>query len=319
MNERNYFSFALEKVQIYPTETVRCFLQSEPGMMRVNDYFRVEIPADFTVEGYLFQQGGEGANLLTIEQEGGNTLLIWRWEVEQITQREELVILFRAKPTAVNGFHTFQALLLDEHDEMVDSSWLRLKVKRMAESFRYLPEVYQRDDFTNRFLMLFESFWKPISRQIDHADCYYDPHLTPSSFLPWLAGWFGLELEGGLSENRQRDLISMIMPIYAQKGTRHSLKKVLSLYSGGEVQITEHFDNNLILGEGTHLGYQIALGNQNRPHSFDVFLSVPESYIAGDKDPEIRHEQYSRRISSLIEKYKPAHSVFHLEINFLQS
>jgi phage tail-like protein len=317
MNETDLISFASEAVFAYPAEVIRLNLRPGPGALQPGRRMRVLIPHALTVEGFSFQKGGAGSTILTSEEDQ-NTVLSWQWE-EPIPASEELAISIRVTPDAENGFHTCQASLLDEEGELVFGTGLRLKVKRLADSFRYMPEIYQRDDFTNRFLMLLESFWKPISRQIDQGEYYYDPHLTPNRFLPWLAGWFGLELENGLPEERRRDLLSMIMPIYGQKGTRQTLKTVLGLYSGGEVQIVEHLDENLVLGKDAHLGYQVALGKNNRPHSFDVTLKVPDAFVQGDPDSRVRHEQYRRRIANLINMYKPAQTLFRLEIEFLQS
>jgi phage tail-like protein len=316
MAETDLFSFASDVSFAYPSERVKLFMRPAfaalPGSSRV----QISVPKALRVESFMFCRGGAGCTLLTSEDEQ-NAILSWQLEMQAVQKDEELVISIEVERDAGDGFHSCSASLLSENGETLFESTLRIKIKRSAETFRYLPEIYRRDDFANRFLMLFESFWNPMSRQINQGFCYYDPHLTPSSFLPWLASWFGLEMESGVPEERRRDLISMIMPIYGQKGTRQTLSTILSLYSGGEVQIVEYLDENLVLGKDAHLGYQIALGKQNRPHSFDVCLKVPDAFVDGDKDERVRHEQYRKRIAALIDSYKPAQTVFRLEVEFI--
>jgi len=316
MIETALFSFASDVAALYPSERLKLFLRPDFSSLPTGSRVRIKVPQALNIEGFLFQKGGAGCTVMTSEDEQ-DAILSWQWEAGTVVEDEEWVVSLQVTREAGDGFYLCRAAALNEGGETIFEHEIRLKVNRMANSFRYLPEIYRRDDFLNRFLMLLESFWKPISRQIDQVDCYFDPHLTPSVFLPWLASWFGLEMESGVPEERRRDLIAMIMPIYGQKGTRQTLSTLLSLYSGGEVRIVEYLDENFVLGKDSHLGYQIALGTRNRPHSFDVFMKVPDAFVRGDKDAHVRHEQYRRRIASLIDMYKPAQTVFRLEVEFV--
>ena len=90
----------------------------------------------------------------------------------------------------------------------------------------------------------------------------------------------------------------------------------LRMYTGGEVSVTEYIDSNLVLQNTAHLGYQMALGNENRPNSFDVFLQVPKNVIAAGDDQKLLRQQYTRRVEALINMFKPAHTYFRLKIDF---
>ena len=182
---------------------------------------------------------------------------------------------------------------------------------------RFIPEVYEQDEFMGRFLMLFESFWAPIDSQITTIYNNFDPKMTPPSFLPWLASWFGLELDKSLPEDRQRQLLSSAVSLYRQRGTRQSLKKYLEIYTGGDVQIIEHRGNDFKLGKQTRLGAGIALGTGNQPHTFTVRMSLPPLPAAMDKEERTLQEKRQRMaIDTIIQQQKPAHTRYRLVIDY---
>ena len=59
----------------------------------------------------------------------------------------------------------------------------------------YLPSLYADDPFLGQFLMIFDSLWQPMERQLNQLYAYFDPRLTPSEFLPWLSTWVDLVLD----------------------------------------------------------------------------------------------------------------------------
>lgn len=308
------FSFAADVYNCYPAEPVRFYLRpgAQPGSAQVT------LPAALRVTyfGLLGSDGLEKSpeqRIYATEQHDG-TAIGWEWGQEE--PAGELMILTRVDPRTGEGALVGQAQQFDETGSPVANAQLRVVVKRYAESLNYLPELYHEDDFTNRFLMLFDSFWKPISQQIDHVPYYFDPYLTPPEFLPWLASWFGLDFFDGLPEARKRDLLAKIFPIYARKGTRQALVTCLKMFTGGEVQIYEHRDTNFVLGKTSRLGYQVALGTENKPHSFDVHVTVPASAIPGG---DAGQEPYRKQVEALIGMYKPAHTIYHLELTFAQT
>ena len=83
----------------------------------------------------------------------------------------------------------------------------------------YLPSIYADDPFLDGFLKIFESIWSPLERQLDVLYAYFDPHLTPSEFLPWLSTWVDLALDENWPEARRRELIRRAAELYRRRGT----------------------------------------------------------------------------------------------------
>ncbi len=306
-------AFAASRYTCYPSETVEFHLRLEIQDPGFNGYAQLVLPDLFKLDDFHLLDAGGHPPVYASETEN-KIVLEWDWKPGCRPAADELVVLARVDLNAPQGYLPCQAGLFDPAGHPVARVEQRILVNRTAESMRYLPEIYNRDDLTNRFLMLIDSFWKPISGQIDQVDCYFDPNLAPPAFLPWLGSWFGLDLDQDLPVERQRALVAKIAPILAQNGTCQAMSEFLSLYTSGQVSIREHRDRNFVLGQDTFLGYQIALGTHNRPFSFDVHLQVP-AHLHRD---EQERQQYTKRIESLISMVKPAHAVYSLEIEYFE-
>lgn len=208
------------------------------------------------------------------------------------------------------------AELRDAQGELVCSESARVAVRPVGSYIDYLPEIYHGSDFVGRFMMLFESFWKPIRQQIDQVHHYFDPDLTPSGFLPWLASWLGVTWDENLTEERKRELLRAAISLYQRCGTRGALEDYLRIYTAGEVEIVEHRAQNFSLGPETRLGAAAALGRQNLPHTFSVNLQVDEQEIArmDTRDPARNESAYRQKLEAVIEARKPAHTAFRLNL-----
>ena len=103
----------------------------------------------------------------------------------------------------------------------------------------------------------------------------------------------------------------------ARESTKPALITFLEMYTGGSVRVVEHTDANFVLGETTHLGYQVALGTRNFPHTFEVFLQAPWEPVADEREEAMHRLQFHRRIDALIRTFKPAHTRHGLEIEFV--
>ena len=102
----------------------------------------------------------------------------------------------------------------------------------------YLPGFFQTD-FMGRFLAMFESIMAPIEWNIDNFDVFLDPRTAPADFLPWLSTWFDLTLDDSWTEEQRRRLLSEAHDIYARRGTRWSLTRVLEIYTGAAPDIDD--------------------------------------------------------------------------------
>jgi phage tail-like protein len=181
---------------------------------------------------------------------------------------------------------------------------------------RYLPAIYYQDNLMGRLLMLFESFWAPIEQQTKTVPFYFDPRMTPATFLPWLASWLELVLDERLPEDRQRRLVQAAVALYRKRGTKDGLREYLELYTGASVHITEQRANNFRLGADGRLGAGVALGTENRPHMFAVSIMLPRIAVpSGQRHERTRLEKERRRsIEAIIEAEKPAHTDYVLRI-----
>lgn len=145
----------------------------------------------------------------------------------------------------------------------------------------YLPGIYHTD-FMSRFLAIFESTLTPVEWNIDNFDLYLDPGTAPLSYVPWLANWFDLTFDTSWTEAQRRQLLREAHKIYARRGTRWALSRVLEIYTGHEPTIIDT-DEDL------------------EPFTFRVILS-------SDVD-QTRRELIER----LIDAHKPAHTMYTLE------
>lgn len=227
---------------------------------------------------------------------------------EDVTLRSEAVVANLSSPALVVAAETTEIV-----------------VSVKGRYLEYLPALYEQDDFMGRFLMLFESFWRPISQQIDAIDHYFDPELTPARFLPWLAQWFDMTLDESWSEEQQRELLKNLIWFYRKRGTRVALQRYLEIYTCGQVEIVERRAKNFKLGSGGRLGAGVALGTGNVPHTFTVRLWLPPvavpahlSGAAAEAEAARLEKRRRQRIERLIEAEKPAHTSYQLEIEVAQ-
>lgn len=145
----------------------------------------------------------------------------------------------------------------------------------------FLPGIYQTD-FMGRFLAIFESIHMPIAWTIDAFDLFLDPDTSPNGFLPWLGSWYGLTFDDSWSEDQRRLLIREAHAIFARRGTRWALSRVLEIYTGKQPEITD-------------------TGESVEPFTFQVRLAIPDT-------PANR-----TLITRLIDAHKPAYTTYRLE------
>jgi phage tail-like protein len=167
--------------------------------------------------------------------------------------------------------------------------------------------------------MLFESFLAPIEEQIDNVSYYFDPAFTPLRLLPWLATWVDLALDDHWPEAKRRQLLKAAVSLYRKRGTRRGLQEYLEIYTGAQVQISEHGARNMRLGPEARLGPGTALGTLNMPHTFTVTVYLPPPDGVGPSAAERdRYEADRRRmIENIIEAEKPAHTSYTLRLEAL--
>ena len=165
-----------------------------------------------------------------------------------------------------------------EFDELIPPG-LSLRSRRLIN---FLPGIYHTD-FMRRFLGIFESIQIPIEWSIDNFDLFLNPGSAPEDFLPWLANWFQLAWGADWSTEQRRSYLQEAQQIYARRGTRWALSRVLEIYTGSVPEI-------------------IDTGKDLEPFTFRVRLTR-----------QIRPEQRGQ-VEALIVAHKPVHTAYVLEL-----
>jgi phage tail-like protein len=147
---------------------------------------------------------------------------------------------------------------------------------------RYLPSIFQENEFLGRYLRIFETIWEPLEWRQNHINLYFDPRTCPPSFLPWLAGWLDMAVNPYWPEARIRRLIAEAADLYRWRGTAYGLKRLIEVVTGLTPTITE---------------------DPSQPFVFRISLAIPPG---SDVD--------ARLIDDLVRTHKPAHAGYILDI-----
>jgi phage tail-like protein len=225
----------------------------------------------------------------------------------------EMSVSVRVKTFQMDQYLLSEAELFYGESISLAYEAVQIAVLSKAKYLKHLPEIYERDDFVSHFLMLIESFWKPISQQIEQMNAYFDPVLTSPVVLPWLASWVGLSVDKSLPLERVRALLKSAMIFYQQRGTLQALVAYLETFTGGEVHVLERRARNFILGKQCNLGVEIALGKENQPNSLLIEVAVPPEEIIALK---LSNDMYQRKINDIVRSLVPAHTIFDVHCEF---
>jgi phage tail-like protein len=98
-----------------------------------------------------------------------------------------------------------------------------------------LPAIYRNGscgNFLIRFLALFETFFNDVEGKIDNLSALFDAEAVPKDFLPWLAGWFALDLDDEWDEEKRRRIIASAFEMYGRRGTVAGLREALRVFAG---------------------------------------------------------------------------------------
>lgn len=192
--------------------------------------------------------------------------------------------------------------------------------QRLSSYIEYLPAYLQTDRFLGRLLLAFEGILSGFPEEeetnfrplivggnsekylgletiISQLHTYFDPHQTPTEFLPWLAGWVALSLRDDWNEQIRRQFISQMVPLYHIRGTVFGMKKMLQIYLES---------SGLSYPERTISIFEF----DNKPHYFQVQLALPSNQVI---QPE-RYWREFRIAKGIIDQEKPAHTYYALRI-----
>jgi len=297
----------------YPGELVTLYLRFTVPE-NAGSVLQLEMPHVMKAESYVLPEGVP-TTLPSVVEHGNDIVVLIPLEqyftpgVQYDIQIGVRILTFHA-----NQYLLVESRLVADDAETLGSASIRLTVFGKGKYLKYLPELYEGDEFMGRFLMLFESFWKPISQQIDQAEYYFDVDLTPPEFVPWLASWVGLPVDESLPLDRMRKLLKNVIMLFQRRGTLQVLQVFLEIYTTGNVVIVERRATNFVLGEDASLGMEIALGRDNRPNSVTINLDIPETELEREQYTE---SIYKKKIESLVRGMIPAHVSFQINCAFI--
>jgi phage tail-like protein len=160
--------------------------------------------------------------------------------------------------TTEEGYDTFEAPVLAPPGRYLwvqlnlsgtDQATPRLRAVRLERPghrlLNSLPKNWSRGEqdagFLQRFLapaegMLYELDWRAAKRAV-----LLDPEATPADKLDWLASFAGLVLDRRWPESSRRQLISEAYPLFARRGTKAALLRLLELYLGRPPTLIEQW------------------------------------------------------------------------------
>lgn len=307
-------SYAADAYRRYPGEDLRFFCRVEVREALSAFSLEVALPVGLSL-GEAEQVAGPSNLGISVRSVADSLYVVWeRTEQIEAGVTFEFVIdtsvAFRKQDWTIESGAVLTARSAIHDDRFSDGEWLEIPVASKGAYLRYLPALYTRDDLMGRLLMLFESMWSPVSKQIGQIEMYFDPSTAPPDFLPWLASWLDLVLDARWPEDRRRALLKAARRLYEKRGTRVGLQEYLQIYSGGDVQIVEHKADNLRLGRSAAFGDSRALGTQNRPHTFTVTVRLP-----AEADSEF---DWAHVLSKIVDAEKPAHTSYTLQIEPFQ-
>ena len=319
--DRYSFDLALDRYVCYPMEevTLMVTVRLETPMRTI---LCLHLPQNLDVEEIHMGDVDDNSLIIYTHDLDGKLIAIPLANYIQPGGSTEIQVKMRLHTISMNHMMTFTAWMSQDvpnfessfFTEPSGSRSVELAVKSSAEYMRFLPEIYSYDDFLNRFLMMFESFWKPINQQIAQEENYFDPDLTPDECLDWLAAWVGMYIDETFPRERVRDLIKCAIPFYHSRGTAESLRMFLEMYSGGKVEISERKAHNMVLDGPMGLGDSLALGMDNKPNTVNVTMTVPASELTRTG---FTKDKYAMKIKSFIRDIVPAHTVFTLNCKFI--
>jgi phage tail-like protein len=135
---------------------------------------------------------------------------------------------------------------------------LRLDFPRLT-SLEYLPPVYRErpeaEDFTERFLALFDASIGELDRAIERAPALLDPAGAPAELLPWLGSFLDLAFDPAWEAERRRQLLRALPELYRRRGTVAGLRQAIKLVFDVEPAIQEQWTERAWggLGQGAAL------------------------------------------------------------------
>lgn len=118
----------------------------------------------------------------------------------------------------------------------VNAVSLRMEGEHMAD---YLPAIYQEQDFTYRFLSVFNSMFQDLEEEIEDFPRQLDPRSASPEMLEYLSSWLCMEPE--MDPDVLRGRFPGVLEEYETLYTRAGIQRSVERLTGVKPWIIEHF------------------------------------------------------------------------------
>ncbi len=305
--------------QLYPGETFDCQMRVEIGNVRNGLSIALRVPDD--IRPVTTDAIDENATLPSpslIPVYGG---YIMTWDFNQkfaVGELVEIPVEFVVEQLNhdVIAEIMVEAFALGQITEeaLISRKTLEVQVRAKGKYLKYLPMIYEEDEFMGRYLMIFERMLQPIESRINNIWDYFDPKLMPPNILAYMANVLDLDFDPNWPEERRRRMVAMGIQMHRLRGTKRGLQQILEIYTGGQVQIIERTAQSMKIGAGSQLGIGMALGHDNQPNTFQVNMWVDAPEDLNKKEKETYKKQLVTEMKGVINAHIPAQATYNLEL-----
>lgn len=112
-----------------------------------------------------------------------------------------------------------------------------------STSLEFLPAVYREDaraeDFTERFLSLFDATYEGLDRAVERFPALLDSQRVPAEALPWLGRFLDLVIDPAWEVERRRRILAELPTLFPLRGTLEGLLTAIRLVFDVEPVIQE--------------------------------------------------------------------------------
>ncbi|UHA73460.1 phage tail protein [Paenibacillus sp. 481] len=174
----------------------------------------------------------------------------------------------------------------------------------------YLPAIYEEETgdgpfgpFLERFLAMFDTVLMEKETTIQHMARFFDADAVSGEFLRWIGTWVGISDEHHWAEEQLRSFISQSPDLYARRGTRSGMERMISIFTGEKPIIIEHFQLQAMQEHTELKSLYVRLYGDN-PYSFFVLLT-PEA---------MKSDHTQHVIEKVLADHKPAFTEAHVVV-----
>jgi phage tail-like protein len=249
----------------------------------------------------------------------------WRPAADDVADGE--LATYEAPVAAAPGRYLWVRLLL-LGNERVTPRVTSLRVERPGHRLlESLPRAWSRDeadaDFLQRYLSPLEGTLHDLDLQAAQRAILLDPRSTPSETLPWLASFAGLVLDRRWSEPARRTLVAEAYRLYARRGTKAALLRLVEIYLGRAPGLVETWQlrglGGVVLGAGPDgldaptvggsaratgtLGRFTVGGVERHPDSYERTAHRFTLLVPG-----LLTDEQRTVVARLVEDHRPAHT-----------